>query len=143
MFSLTIKQKIKMKTKFFYIVLTAVLSLSSLSVSAKGEKGKKASGKCNNSTVSHALTTVKETEMEIVSWMTSSTELENSNSEILSSAGNTEARKINYSVKKDSNDTQEVELVLEDWMLESFDVNSQEMSVNEEFEFEPQLLVVR
>ena len=147
-----------MKTKIFYIAITTVLSLSTLSVYADGTKGKKESAEIKNTTVSLIISSVKEVEMEMESWMTSLTDY-NSTSEILNDAtqkfeSHTIANvKVNnkYEIFKDddlvledwmmndfnvNNNTknfQDDEFILVGWMLESADVNTQEISANVEF----------
>ncbi len=150
-----------MKTKILYIALSAVLSLSTISVFADGSKGKKESSQKKNTIVSRLFNNAKEAGMELESWMTSLKEF-NSESEIFIESplemeswmmddfyGSIETESLmedelalegwmmdTFGGYNDTENFQDDELILEDWMLESFDVKTQEISVDEELEFE-------
>jgi hypothetical protein len=148
-----------MKTKVFYIAITTVLSLTTLNAFADGTKGKKQSSEKKNATVTHLLTSVKEVEMEMESWMTSLNEF-NTKSEIIideplqfedwmmrdfNGAAKNENFKEEELVMEDwmmndfntinhtTENFQDDELILEGWMLESFDVKTQEIFTCVEF----------
>jgi hypothetical protein len=114
-----------MKTKIFFIAITAVLSLSTLNVHADGTKGKKQSARINNATVTHIIKSFKEVEMEMESWMTSFSEF-NSNTEILID----EPMQLEDWMMSDFNNNsntenfQDDELVLESWMMNDFNENN-------------------
>jgi peptidoglycan hydrolase CwlO-like protein len=127
-----------MKTKIFYIVLTAVLSSSTLNVFADGAKSKKVSAVKNNTAVSLIINTVKDAEMEIESWMTSLNEFNGKSEMFIDEPLEMEPWMMNeFNINKNTENFQEDELILEDWMLESFDVKTQEIFIDEELAFEP------
>lgn len=124
-----------MKTKIFYILFTVAFSLGSLNTYAIGNKGKKANKQKNITSVATIISTFKEAEMEIESWMVSLHEF-NSKSTFTEEEIQMESWMMNEFSVKNTNDFQEDEIVLEDWMLESFDTKTQEIFVEEELELE-------
>jgi len=127
-----------MKTKIFYIILTAVLSFSTISVFADGTKGKKESDEKKNTIVSHLISSIKEAEMELESWMTTLSEFNSKSENFIDKPLEMEDWMLkNFNTNDNTENFQDEELVLEDWMLESFDVKTQEIFVEEELRFEP------
>jgi len=126
-----------MKTKIFYIVLTAVLSLSTISANANDKKGKKVFRQKNMPAVSHIITSFKDAEMELESWMTSITEFNSKSETLIEEPMQVESWMMEtFSVNDNTKNFQEDELVLEGWMLESFDGNNQEIFTEKELELE-------
>lgn len=155
-----------MKTRIIYIALTAVLSLSTISVFADGTKGKKDSSQKKSTTVAAFLNSAKEVGMELESWMTSLKEFNNKTEVFVESPLEFESWMLNdfsnaisaeefqdeelvleswmmedFKVNMNE-DFQEDELILEEWMLESFEIQNQEIFIDEELEFESWMLEI-
>ena len=127
-----------MKTKILYIAITAVISLSTINVFADGTKGKKETAKKNNTTVTHIATGFKEVEMELENWMTSLSEFNIKSETWIEETPQFEDWILkDFNVNNVSEKFQDNELILEGWMLESFDAKTQEIFTDEELEFEP------
>jgi hypothetical protein len=125
-----------MKTKIFYIALTVIFSLTSISATAAGTKGKKKSSLINQVGISHVISSFKETEMEIESWMTSTSEFTAISEVSIDEPLQFEEWMLKkFSEKNDTKNFQDDELILEDWMLESFDSKNQEIFTDEELGF--------
>jgi hypothetical protein len=132
-----------MKTKLIYIVLTAVLSLSTFNVFADGAKGKKVSSVNKSVTVLHIISTVKDAEMEMESWMTSLSEFNNKSENLIDEPLEMEDWMMkDFGAVNGAENFQEDEMSLEDWMLESFDAKTQEIFIDKELEFEPWMLEI-
>jgi hypothetical protein len=125
-----------MKTKFFYFALTVIFSLTSISATAGGTKGKKQSSIAKHVVISHVINSFKETEMELESWMTSTNEFSTISEVSIDEPLQFEEWMLKkFSEKNDTKNFQDDELILEDWMLESFDSKNQEIFTDEELGF--------
>jgi len=132
-----------MKTKILNIAIAAVLSFSTLSVSADDTKGKKVSSEKKNNSVTSIISSVKEAEMELESWMTSLKEFNKKSETFTDSPLELEEWMMeDFIVTNETENFQESEIILEDWMLKSFDAETQEMFIDEELVLESWMLEI-
>jgi len=132
-----------MKTKIYYIILTAVLSSVSMHAFAGGVKGKKVITANKSAAVNYVITSAKEAGMELESWMTNLAEFNRNSERFIESPLEMEGWMMNNFIDNSNTDYfQEEELDLEDWMLRSFEVKSQDNFTDEEFELEAWMLEI-
>ncbi|MCB8994559.1 MAG: hypothetical protein H6538_03010 [Bacteroidales bacterium] len=133
-----------MKTKIYFFVLTAILSLTTISAFADGTKGKKEkSQKAKTTIVTDFISNIKDAEMEVESWMTSIKEFHSNTVVFYEAPLQLEDWMMeSFSMNNETENFQDDELILENWMLESFDVKSQETFTDKELELESWMLEI-